>query len=101
MISVPFSLQITVSLDARLLLTPDKGSNERNARGLKLCWMSQELDWHVHDSRMYGMGRSAEPRIVCPKPSLRSMLTFMRLIPGMRLLDASPTIDTAYGDVAI
>ena len=61
--------------------------------------MPQELDGQVHDSRIYGMGRSAVPRIVWPKLSLRRRLTFNRLIPGIKLADLSPTIEISYGEV--
>ena len=94
-------MQSTVCLDARLLQIPERGSNERNPRGVRLFWMLQELEGHVQDSRMYGMGRSAEPRIVCPKLSFRSRLTFKGLIPGTKLAEPSPTIDISYGEVAM
>ena len=80
---------------------PDFGSNDKNVSGLKLCWILQLAEEHVHDSRTYGIGISEVPLTICPKVSFRIRLTLMRLIIGIALKEESLKATTSYGDVAM
>jgi hypothetical protein len=44
---------------------------------------------------------SVVPLTVCPKRSFRSILTFTRLIIGIRFKEAPPKATVSYGDVAM
>jgi hypothetical protein len=80
---------------------PDSGSNDKNVSGLRLFWILQRAEGHVHDSRMYGIGISAVPFTICPKRSFKKTLTFTRSISGIKLKEEHPKATVSYGDVPI